>query len=293
MVFHLTDVSNDDGGNHYIPSGIVQQAHSILHVDKHLRPVSNDFQPFNLDEWNSYTQSLLPIPYICALLGFLAVLILQCFLILRIYFKELRLLPEITISGNKSMTLIKYAVDPRFLTMFKVVIIAVVIIVDEIILFGNGYLSQGVDIAEDSIDEISSNITLLINAGYILSFDGSLLQTTLYNASTIASCDEASILASNVSVYYTPYVNDYLDYLTPLPTKCQDAHNNLNKWCVHYKNSSIWVVYSIYMILVLVYSVGMYYKNRSVLRFGVGLGEFIMLWLFVLIGVEMVVVVSL
>ncbi len=283
--------NNHDDDLVYHPSNLVRQSHKILHLNENLQPVSNQFQPFKLFDWNNYTKSLLPIPIICASLGIFAIFLLQLFLILRIFIKQLRFLPSIKVTGRKSLTLIKYAIDPRIFRIYKISIIILVILVDEILVFGSSYLSQGVSIAHDAINNLNYNITLLLDQGYSLNSTGNILHTDLYNASF--TCNSAGSLASNMSTVFYPFVNDYIDYLGPLPTKCNDAHNNLHKWGVDYKHSSIWSVYAFYMVLIALYIFGMWYKNQTMLRVSVGIGEISMILMFILIGVEMVIVVSL
>lgn len=46
------------------------------------------------------------------------------------------------------------------------------------------------------------------------------------------------------------------------------------------------------MVLIALYIFGMWYKNQTMLRVSVGIGEISMILMFILIGVEMVIVVS-
>eukprot|EP01040_Poterioochromonas_malhamensis_P008636 gene8636-9346_t len=255
----------------YRPTDIVRQSHKILHLDKHLQLVSNDFKSSDLLEENDYYRSLLPIPLICAALGILALFILQIFLILRVFIKSLRFLPEVHVSGQKSLSLLKYSIDPRILLAFKFIILIVVAVVDNIVVFGNIYLAQGVDSAKDSIGSISSNFSLLLNQGYSLNSTGASLQYDLYSASS--SCNNAHDLAIDMSSNFFPYTNSYINYVAPLPGHCNDLEDGIEKWGEAYKR--------------------MWYKNRQVVRYSIGLGEIIMAITFVMIAIEMVIVMGL
>jgi hypothetical protein len=278
--------------NNWGPTTFIQQSHQILHLDKHLQPVTNEFQPFTLDNWTDYTSSLLPVPIICASLGALAIVILQVVLILRIFYKDLRFIPEIKVTGRKSMTLIKYAIDPRYIFVFKLFIIGTILVLDEILVVGSSFLSTGVHNAKSEITSLSNNITVLINEGNYLNAAGLTLQQELYNASSISTCSQALGLANGVETYFDPEISGYLDLINPLPRKCTDANNNMQKWGVDYKNSSVWVIYAMYIVVITLFILGMKVKNQMVCRIAVGIAELFILILFVLIAVEMVLVVS-
>lgn len=285
---------DDDDNDNYSPTGIVEQCHKILHLDNHLQQVSNQFQAFHIHHWNNYVKSLLPVPIICSSLGILAVFTLQFFLILRMYNKKYRFLPKITMTGRKSLTLVKYAIDPRFFLLFKVFIILVIIFVDEILLFGSYYLQQGVNSAKDNISTLKGNITSLIDQGDNLYAYGNFLSNDLNTVTSFQSSCNSSVLTSlneGISTSYDVYVNDYLSYLTPLPGKCDDSDDNLDRWGIRYKNDSVWTIYSLFISLVVIYAISLRWKNKIISRIAVGFGECVTLVLFVLIAVEMVIVV--
>lgn len=280
---------NDD----YSPSYIVRQSHNILHLDGSLKSVSNDFNITYSSQWNDYSRSLLPIPIICGTLGIVAVVFLQIALCVRICCKTCRCLPTVRAS-RKSNTEEMFDRDtlPRYRILSIVFLVFAVIVIgtNQMVLFGNHYLTEGVDSSRDGINFLHDLTTTLTNQGNDLISSGDVLQSDLNSAAP--DCNPAADLADGVSKYFDEYVNDFLGYVDPVPGRCNDANDGLDTW-ESYKNSSLWVIYAVFWILIVLYSIGMFLKHKLLLQIGIGFTQIFTIIIFLIVLTLMVIVVSL
>lgn len=281
-----TSVSND-----YSPSYIVRQSHNILHLDSSLGEVSNDFAITYDSQWNDYSRSLLPVPIICGALGVIAIVILQLSICFRMCCKSCRCLPRIRTSRAGGTELFDRDTLPRYRVLcFVFLAFAVIIILtNQMLLFGNRYLTEGVDTSHNGINFLQDLTTTLTNEGNDLLTYGDVLQSELESASS--TCAPASSLATGVSTQYDSYVNDYLGYVQPIPGRCDDANNGLDTW-EYYKNTSLWALYAAVWLIIVTYTIGIFFKQRCLLQIGLGFTQFVMLVIFLIIGTLMVILVS-
>jgi hypothetical protein len=208
-----TSISDD-----YSRLYIVRQCHNILHLDSSLSPSSNDFAITYSSLWNDYSRSLLPVPLICAVLGILALFIFQIFLWVRICHKSLRCLPSrIVGSGIITDDRLDRAVYKRYRVFFIIFIVfaLLTILTDQMLIFGNRYVSQGVNTSRDAVNYLYDLSSTLTNQGNSLLSDASILQADLTQADA-QGCAAGDSLATGVNTFNS-YVNDYLAVVDPLP----------------------------------------------------------------------------
>ena len=266
--------------NSYSPSYIVRQVHEILHLDEALKPVDNDFNITYDSQWNDYSRSLLPVPIICGALGMFAVVILSIFLFSRICCKCCRCLPEFGHDAKERS---------RYLGYGALFFLILVILTNQIVLFGNRYLNEGVSTSQDSVDFLHDLTQTLSNQGNSLLTDGDSLENHLDEAAT--TCPPASSLADGVSEF-DGYVNDYLEYVDPIPGRCNDANDAIDDW-TNYKDSSVWVVYAVFWIVPVVFAVGYWWRQKCTVQIGISISQILNIIVFLLVGTVMVILVSL
>ncbi|RYG69675.1 hypothetical protein EON64_02150 [archaeon] len=191
-----------------------------------------------------------------------------------------------------SAAAVSKAMGPRF-TLLVVIFIFFglsTIFADQMLIFGSVSLTKGVNRGIDALDFVQTTFTDLTNYGNNLTTDGNDIDYNLGQAAGIG-CTQATTLQGYLPQYFG-YVDDYLSYVEPVPDKCDDASNGLQKYGVHYKNASVWVLYGTILVGVALYSLGMICKSKLTLKIGIGITELLMLVLFLVVGVQMVIVVS-
>jgi hypothetical protein len=278
--------------DNYSPSYIVRQTHDILHLDAKLSIVSSDWDITYSSQWNTYSRSLIPVPMICCVLGIIAIMILQIVLCARACCKSCRCLPRITASGPFiSEDVIRAATNPRFNVLFWSFIIfaLLVVLTDQMMLFGNRYLTEGLNTSKDAVNFVYDLTTSLVTQGGYLLNNGTLLETHL-NQADADGCSMAGTLADNVHLY-TDEINDYLSYVDPIPGRCTDATDALDEWGL-YKNAALFLIYGITLLLIVFYGAGVFLKNRCSLQTSMSFTMMFMYLFFILVGVEMVILVS-
>lgn len=276
----------------YSPGYLVRTMHRTLHLDSSLQPISNDFNISYDSLLNDYSKSLVPVPVICMALGMIAVVCLQLALCARLCCKVCKCLPTVrTATPNEEQEESK-RYNPRFnfLLFTFIALMALTIIFDQALLFGSKFLTDGVNTSRDAIDYLFDLTTGLNSEGQQLLTYGNQLAND-FSAAETSGCTAAATLSGYVDDYYG-YVNDYLDYVSPLPGQCSGASDGIDKWGVTYKNQSIWVLYIMIMLGVILYSVGMCLRSKLTLQISIGISELIMIVLFLAVGVEMVILVS-
>lgn len=277
----------------YSASWIVRQTHSILHLNAHLAPVSNDFAITYDSYWNEYTRSLIPVPAMCMILGILAVVILQAVLCFRICCRGCRCMPTMEErNGEITAAAASKALGPRFSICVGLFVVfgILAVVADQMIIVGSVSLTKGVQTGQDSLDYLKDMFVNLNDYGDDLIVDGNQLNWDLGNAS--ATCPQAADLQAYLPTYFD-YVNDYLDIVEPVPGQCDDAYNGLQKWGIHYQNSSVWALFGVLLIGIIIYTVGLVFKHKITLQIGIGLSELFMLFLFLFVGIEMAIVMGL
>jgi hypothetical protein len=262
----------------YHPIPPVRIAHAILHLDSKLHAVSSSFgvsyDSFN----NSYTQSLLPIPIICGVLGLIFLLIMQvstCCCGCSSFFSN---------RNNKDGCRIKY------ITAYFALFILLALSADQIFLVGSSFLTEGVNSTNDAFDYIINLFNVLTYDGNQLNYEGNVILSNLTVAST-GTCPQAGLIIPYFDSYFT-YVDEYLSLVSPISGKVSNYQSLFNTWGEGYKNDSVYVIYAAVLLCLGFYLVGFFCKSKSGLLAGMGFSQVSMYFFLILGTVLMIVVVS-
>ena len=266
----------------YSPQTVVRQVHKILHLNSALEKQDNTFYITTESTWNGYTKSLLAIPIICMSLGLLSVLVFQC------------------VSCFTACCRKPGAVDPDprqgYLNLLNlriafVVGLLIVLVYDQSILFGSSFLGDGVSTASDSLDYLDATFTTLNTYGDDLNDEDYELQEDFNKSYQINNCSQAEDLSSYISDYFG-YVEDYTSLIVDIPDKVENAQDFLHQYGVDYKNKSIYVFYAMFIVCVGIYAVAMLFSQKWAVFAGIGTSNCVMTLTFIIVGVEMVILVS-
>ena len=244
--------------NTYTVQDVVKQMHRLPHLDSALQTTSNDFGIYTDSTWNDYTKSLLPLPLICMSLGLLSLLIFQCTVCCCGCFRKAPL------PGTQRVNEWSATLSLRYLLGGFILMTVVVVLFDQVILFGNGYLSSGISTSDDALNYLQNTFNDLNTYGNDLIVDGYHLRNDFTNATIKDNCQQAATLNAYLVDYFT-YVDEYLSYISDVPDKCSNAQDALHQYGVHDKNSSIWAFYSMFIVCAGILLVGMLFSNKYVI----------------------------
>jgi hypothetical protein len=277
----------------YGPSFIVRQTHDILHLDSSLHEVDNTFNITVNSFLNDYTQSLIPIPAILMSLGLLAIVVLFV-----VHFIQLcrRCCCDSSSSNQDALTEaihsngVKNANRYGFIGICFFVFLVLTLLADQILLFGNESLSDGVNTAKDAVNYMDTLSSTLLDQGYVLQNYGTVLTTDFQSASSGTSCTIPSQYLTYIDDYNT-YIQEFVDTVSPIPGQCSDVHDGLDKWGITYKNQTIWVLYAFLLLLVFIYGIGACFKQACPFYTAMIWSELWMIIIFIAVGVELVILV--
>ncbi len=270
----------------YAPSFLVRQTHDILHLDASLHRVDNTFNISVNSYLNDYSKSLIPVPAILMSLGLLAIIVLWFVHLIRFCGKFCCASHEADVDAIHGHNASKFGWLPLFFYFF----LFLTLLADQILLFGNSYLSDGVNTAKDAIDYMNNLGSTLLDQGYLLQNYGTVLYTDFQSASSSGTC----VIPNEYLAYvddYNSYIQTFVDYVSPIPNQCTNINDGLDKWGITYKNQSIWVLYGFLIILIAFYAIGVFFKNKCLFFTGVGFAEMWMVIIFLAVGVELVILV--
>lgn len=267
---------------------IVRQMHDVLHLDYHLKTQNSHYGITYESQWNSYSKSTLAVPIICSGLGLLILFTFQIVLCSRCCIRACKCGPPmVEVSASPSHA--SRTSQVIFIRTFFGFFFFVTLVYCQSILFGNGYLSDGVDKANNALSYLETTFTSLDTYGNDLTAEGTSVESDI-NSAYSNGCTEAKLLISYFSDYFD-YVDEYLSYVSPIPNKCEDASNELDTWGSTYKNRSVYVFYGVIMLCLILYLIGMLFSNKLTLYGGIAVSELVLFVMFVLCAVEMVILV--
>jgi hypothetical protein len=275
---------------------VARMMHEVVHINPFTwSSVSNDFGLTYETYWNDYSKSLVTIPVICMGIGIVAVLSLECFICWRPCCCKRLLLISPPSTGNQTThrnpsAKQRFAHRIRSLYRSFYILFILAIATNQVLIFGSYELTKGVHTAQDGVNYVKDLFNDLDDYGNELISDGVILQQDFQYS--LVSCPEAQPLYDGMDEYFQ-YVNEYLDFVSPVPQQCSDADNNLQKWGIHYQSDSIWELYGIIMIVLGLYLFGLLRVKKIVLQLVLHFTALLMLALFIWCGVEMVLLVSL
>lgn len=255
----------------FSPSAEVENIHNVLHLDSQLMPSSNDFDVTYYDRWNDYTRSLIPIPAICLSIGILAVLSFQISICCRSVKSCYKCLPHAFAPVEKKMTMYRWIYI--LLTIFTILLV----ISAFIMIFANIEISNALDVMNESFDFLSTTFRTLDNSGTQLFIEGRDLQGFITQAID-SGCGGASSVQGFISDYFDA-CTDYVDEVSPVRN---EVDGFLNIWWAdgEYRTIIVYILFSVPMVLILLYSVGFLLRKKGFLMIDVGLSEFYALIVF-------------
>ncbi len=275
--------------NDYSPSRLVTSTHNILHLNSRLQSASHTFNITHGSYWNDYTKSLLPIPIICATLGVLAILTLQISLLISICCHLCRCAPH---TGEENAAMIKRHRPPHYNRLSFLFFVASIftLLVVQVLFIGRSFISDGAHNSQDTVTYISNVFNSLVDYATLLSGYGDSLQAD-FQAAYDAGCAPAQALESYMSTYES-YLDDYSGYVDPVPNQLSNVNDSISLWGIKYQNYTIWAIYFLIILCLVVFYIGYFCKSKLIMRFGIGYAELILIPLFLLVGLKMIVIVS-
>lgn len=284
--------ASSSSSNSYVPSKIIVSTHNIPHLNAQLQPSSNIFGLEYNQPWNTYTQSILPIPIAIGILGCLSILILTISLLARPLFGRCKCSPKerFTADGEIDKSI---CVSPTFFSMKNLQFIFyatafLAIIADQALYFGNVYISNGVSSSVSSINTLSNTFNN-INAQNL-----ALIVSMNSLTSDAALCGQSSHIVFNpmMTKLYNNSVSSLTNYIAPIPTSLSHVSDTLTTYGTTNKNNSIWILYGCVIAVILSFQIGMCVSNKRALQVSIVMSELLILAFIVICAIEMFLVVS-
>jgi hypothetical protein len=269
----------------YNPIPIVKQMHNILHLSGKLQPVSNDFNITFGSQVNQYTLSLIPIPAICGTLGLLAIFILQVSLCARVCCDCCRCLPQFT-TEETGKIIPKISKRYRCGIILFIILGILTIVAAQILIIGKVDLTDGVNNSDNTLTYVQDIFNLLNNYGTDLTTYVADLNTDFTYSYDVNNCQAASTLDSYIDEY-SGYIDDYTSVVKPVPGQLNGLQDKVQLWGIKYQNYTVWALYLLIMIGVVLYGFGFWRKSQLLMRISIGMTEIVMIALFFLIAAEM------
>jgi len=285
--------TSSSSSNSYLPSQIIVSTHNIPHLNAQLQPVSNIFGLEYNVLWNSYSQSILPIPVAIAILGFLSLTILTITLVARPLCGRCKCSPKerFTSGGeiDKSIWVSPTCFSMKNLQFIFYATAFLAIIADQALYFGNVYISNGVSSSVSSLDTLSNTFNNINAQNQALTVS----MTSLTSDALLCGGGSSTIYFSpTMTKLYNSSVTSLTDYIAPIPTSLGHVSTSLTKYGTTDKNSSIWILYGCVVAVVLSFQIGMCVSNKRALQASIVLSELLILAFVVMCAIEMFLIVS-
>lgn len=280
--------------NTFTPSDSVKSCHSIPHLNSHLQQQSNDFGLHYNDFNNSYSKSLVILPAIILVLGLLAMIILNGALCLRLC-GFCRCAPQdVFIDGEKEIIdAQRPCVSVKKLKIIFYAAALCAVISNQALFFGNQYMTESISTANDALNFLANTFQSLTDDAAALESDSSVLSADVNGAQQCPALTPAVLSQFNSNIAtFDSNVNDFQNFVSPLPSYTDSAKTGLNEYVVDYKNDSIWVLYCLLMGVAACGLGALWTQSKALMQLGLIVGQLLLLTMIVLGAVEMVVVVS-
>lgn len=145
-------------------------------------------------------------------------------------------------------------------------------------IWGNLESQSGISTLIDSLDSLQSTFESLNSDGTTLVSQGNIVLSDFQYANT-ASCNTQSLI-NTLNSYYFPYVDSFSDDVSPLSDMCGSGSDNLNDYGQYTRKEVMWLFYSLQMIVVLIFSVGLLFKSKWITTLAIAVTELILLIIF-------------
>lgn len=296
----------------YNPIILVQQIHQLPHLNVHLHLESTTFDVSTSSFWNSYTKSIVTLPVIIfALFTFITLVVLLLFccdccyckgsLCLLSFWKsrttsksehELSSSNVISLTTNLTTKSSEEVATPsiKTLVMAFLIFFVLTILCNQTVFFGNRYLSTGINDVVNSVGFVQDSVDSLNTYGN----DLTLVDNNIENLVTLCTPTCEAITGINS---YLPQLSDdislYNSYISPLPDSVSNALNKLQLYGINYKNDSLWVIYGIITLLIILYIPSVRRKSSCLIQSTIITNCIIMILIFLIGTVLMVILMVL
>ena len=277
----------------YNPLPIVTSSHDILHLDYQLKPTENDFGVTYNSRWNSYTQSLLPIPMLLATLGLLALIILNISLLTRAicgyckcapgerYYKNGHIDDNVWV--NKDLFSMNRLIKVFYVSAF------LAIILDQALFIGNQYITQGVNEGIDNLNSLSSTFTNLDTNANTMDTSSSTLSSNANQCGTNANAINSN---STIISQFSYSINSFLLQMSDIPSQINSKSDILSEYGTDLKNQIVWILYGAVILVVFSYEFGLWNSNKKMLQISIFISQLLILAFIIICAFEMMTVVS-
>lgn len=274
----------------YSPSALVHQTHAIPHIyqGKH---VSHTFNLTSETNWNNIYQNeyLLSVTTVPASIFYFLFLVMLLFFVVmccRCCVKWCTCAPNYDVEHITDPAVMKhYFNSVNSLSRLFVIVVVVVVIADQLIFLGSHHLDRGYNMGQDALNFFYNIFDELATLGTSLEQDG----VDIANSADIAAattCPQAASMDSYIDTYNYD-ISNYMDLVNPMTSKVNDYHDILEDYAFKTKNLVLYNYYAVVMLLVLCFSLAVYYQSRWSLRFNIVWVSVLVIFLWALCTVEM------
>jgi hypothetical protein len=271
------------GGDNYSPIPIVAQCHNIKHLDPALQEVDNTFYyDVNGTFYNEYTESLVTVPLIILVLGFIATLIVSGVLLYRAYSKNKE-------TGKADQAFVSI----QFLVKLLVAGCLLTLLADQTVFFANQSFTAGVKTSRDALNALNTRFSDLHSYGQLLSTIGQDFNTNF--AAAVGTCQgikNESTAIGTLMFHYDFVVTSYVGFMEPIPGNTDEFKSYVDT-AESYKDGFVWIVYILVLCTLLAYVACMRYQNKASTQVSLGAAEFLNLFIMFLAFAEMIIVIGL
>ena len=157
---------------------------------------------------------------------------------------------------------------------------------NQVLIYGNLSLSSGVTTTNNALSYLSDTFNDLTTYGNTLNSNGNIVVADFKSALT-SSCDTQPLI-DTMNDNYFPNINLYYDEVSPISSDCDNGSNLLSYYGTSVKNEVIWALYGLMTVGVLLYSVGLLFKNKLTLQIAIAVSELLLLLFFTVCTGEMI-----
>jgi hypothetical protein len=233
----------------------------------------------------TYLTRVLYSPIVIFALGFLSLLALLFFLLLRCCSDGMKCLPDPSSETYNRGRLTN--------TVFFVAFCLLVVVIDQLVFLGNQHIDSGVsaftdviDSAQLIVDDVTGNATQLLGYGGTLTNNFEALNT---------SCSVASSSFGDVDSYLTTYnesIHTFQDLVSPIGGHFDTVTQYLDQYAGTYRTIALYIVWGLALVAVLFFAIGKLAASTCWLKFSITFGCLVYL-LYLILGVPWVLTTSL
>ena len=159
-----------------------------------------------------------------------------------------------------------------------IVLLVLAFIPIQVQIWGNFESQSGMSTLIDSLDGLQNTFDSFSSDGTTLVSQGNIVLSDFQQANT-ATCNTQSLINTLNSGYF-PYVNSFSDDVSPISDNCGSESDTLNDYGQYVRKEIMWFFYSVQMIVVLIFSVGLVLKSKAILTVGIVVSELYLLTVF-------------